>query len=181
MSNATYNSPTPPAGDWRRVALEIGERITDHFAPAPTAGPAGYYSMTPAQWREWAIEQLAVLKAEHDWLKTGFFQSLSNGPIKAFIIRMADGTEVVLGGDEYSGFKVSAFRETVLRRDDIIYSTPPRNYQLIVHELILNSGERISIEIEGAMPITRRDGGTPEGNEEETAEDYDAFYDDHDW
>ena len=164
-------SPTPPANEWRRVAMEMGERIAD-LAAAPAAGPAGYYSMTPDQWRAWVMGQMAALATEHKWLRTGFLESLSAGPIKTFTIQFTDGTEVVLGGDEHSEFKVSSIGETILKRDDIAISTHPSHYLLNVHQVVHRSGARVSVEAIGSM-VTLSQGESGGAVSEEKY--------DHDW
>lgn len=51
------------AEEWHGVALAIGERIDEAFGVPAPGGPPGYYSMTPDEWRKWALGQLAALRA----------------------------------------------------------------------------------------------------------------------
>lgn len=48
--NTLGNQPEP---DWRQAALRVGEELA-------STGPPGYYTFSPAQWRDWA---LACLRA----------------------------------------------------------------------------------------------------------------------
>lgn len=47
--------------DWQQAALRVGEELAD-------SGPYGYYTMTPAQWRDWALGEIARLKQALDLL-----------------------------------------------------------------------------------------------------------------
>jgi hypothetical protein len=47
--------------DWQQAALRVGEELA-------TSGPDGYYAMTPAQWRDWALNEIARLKQALDLL-----------------------------------------------------------------------------------------------------------------